>query len=150
MRKGRARVWRSFGLVAVQLAALGIILLTGPWIPHGAADFLLLTVGSVLGVWAVAIMAPGRFNVTPDVRPGARMVIRGPYRVIRHPMYASLLLMTLALVFNRMTIIRWGMWAILFIDMLVKLRYEESLLAEQFPDYGVYREKTWRLVPFVY
>lgn len=106
--------------------------------------------GLGLGVWAIAAMRPGKFNIVPDVISGGRLVVRGPYRYVRHPMYAGLLLVTLPLLIDTFTILRLSVWILLCADLLLKLTYEEKLLATHFPDYVLYQKETKRLIPGVW
>jgi protein-S-isoprenylcysteine O-methyltransferase Ste14 len=90
--------------------------------------------------------------LTPFPRPNhrARIVERGPYRVVRHPIYAagglflagvSLASSPVALALTAVLLVVWGL----------KARVEERFLLEALPGYGDYMERTrYRLVPHVY
>jgi len=77
-------------------------------------------------------------------------VRRGPYRFIRHPMYAALLLVGAALTLDQPSPMRLAALAVLLAVILVKLHYEERLLGAAFPEYARYKQETSRLIPFVY
>ncbi|NJN83283.1 MAG: isoprenylcysteine carboxylmethyltransferase family protein [Caldilineaceae bacterium] len=141
---------RSLALVAIQFACLGVIAWTGPLLARSPIALLLELGGMLLGLWAILAMGPGNFNVTPEVRVDGRFIAKGPYRLIRHPMYAALLLVAGALVFNHFTWFRLVVWIILAADLLLKLHYEESLLRVRFGEYPAYAQRSWRLVPFIY
>lgn len=141
---------KSYSLVAIQFACLLAVALSGPIIAR-APWFLageLLALG--LAAWAVLTVRLRNINVTPDVRAGSRLVREGPYHFIRHPMYASILLGTLMLVLDAPSWWRWLIWLVLVLDLVVKLDYEEHLLASHFPAYVAYQETSKRLIPFVY
>ena len=140
----------SYLLVAVQFGCLAVIALTGPWIARSPVLFLMEAAGIGLALWAIVSIRVRDLSVLPDVRDGARFVRRGPYRFIRHPMYASLLLATLPLIVETPTPLRIATWIALLVDILVKLRHEERLLIAAFPEYAAYRQQTKRLVPLVY
>jgi protein-S-isoprenylcysteine O-methyltransferase Ste14 len=141
--------WISLGLVSLQLGGIAFLLLTGhlfaapPWV------FLELFGAGLLG-WAVVTMQPHRVNPLPELRRDARLVTRGPYRWIRHPMYTGLLIALLALVLDRWTVTRFTAWSGLAGLLVVKLNYEERLLRRRFAEYGAYCKRTWRLIPRVY
>lgn len=140
----------SYFLVAAQFASLAGFVATGPVIA-GHAIFLALELsGIALGVWAIAVMRIGKFNIVPDVRKDASLVTRGPYRLIRHPMYTSLLVATAALVADTFSVLRCGLWLALLVVLMAKLLYEERLLAESFSGYDAYRKRSHRLIPFIY
>ena len=140
----------SYGLVAVQLLCLGLIALTGPLFAANPALLLLEGVAGLLGLWAIWTMGFDNFNVTPDVKPRARLVTSGPYRYIRHPMYSALLVGGLALVLDTFSPERMLLWLVLLLDLLIKLNYEEQLLSRDLEGYSAHMRRTKRLFPFLY
>ncbi|MBX0328175.1 isoprenylcysteine carboxylmethyltransferase family protein [Oscillochloris sp. ZM17-4] len=141
--------WKSYLFVTVQFLCLGLIALSGP-APSALGPLALVACGLLLGAWGVLAMRLSELSVLPDVRAGARLVEAGPYRLIRHPMYSSLLIACLGLILAAPLWWRWLLWAILLADLLLKLRYEEGLLLQAFPAYADYMRRTWRLLPFVF
>jgi protein-S-isoprenylcysteine O-methyltransferase Ste14 len=145
----QARPWLSYTLVIVQFACLGYLVATGPWLARGAW-LLVEASGLLLGAWALLSMRWSRLAVVPDPRPDVELVAHGPYRWVRHPMYAALLLVGLAWVGTLATPARWAVWGLLLVNLVVKLSYEERLLAAALPGYAAYRARTWRLLPRVF
>lgn len=141
---------KSYTLVAIQFIMLALIGLTGPWLARGLGPLLLELGGVALGLWAIATMRLGNFNIMPEVKPTGHFVHSGPYRLIRHPMYLALLLVTLGLVMTEFSIWRFVFWVVLLVDLLVKIEYEERLLAVRFAEYAAYAAATKRLLPWVY
>lgn len=140
----------SYTLVAVQFLCLIYLAVTGPVLAEGL-PLVLEILGGALGVWAMLAMRLPHVRIAPDVRPNAELVARGPYRWIRHPMYAAVLLVALALVLNApFPPGRWAALGVLTVDLVVKLHYEERLLRAALPDYAAYTARTKRLIPFVY
>lgn len=140
----------SYGLVGVQLLCLGLIALTGPLFAQNPMLLLLEGVAGFLGLWAIWTMGLDNFNLTPDVKQRARLVTSGPYRTIRHPMYSALLLGGLALVLDAYSAQRLVVWLVLFVDLLIKLNYEERLLSQALEGYSAHMRRTKRLLPFLY
>jgi protein-S-isoprenylcysteine O-methyltransferase Ste14 len=140
----------SYALVLLQFLALAVIAITGPWLARTRLLLLLEFAGFGLLGWALWSMRRSAPNITPDVRANAALVQDGPYRFVRHPMYLALLLITLALVLEEATPLRVVTWLLLVATLLVKLNYEERLLAARFPAYQDYQRTTKRLVPFLY
>lgn len=141
---------KSYVLVGVQLACVVAILVSGPWVATQAVFFVMELLGVVLGVWAVMTMNVKQLTPLPEIKSGSRLVTRGPYRWIRHPMYAALLLVMLALVAEAFSYWRGACWVLLSADLVVKLSYEETFLRDAFPDYGAYQSRTWRLIPWIF
>ncbi|MFN2281792.1 MAG: methyltransferase family protein, partial [Anaerolineales bacterium] len=142
--------FKSITLVSLQFMCLGILFLSGPLL----ADPIYLLVpelaGLALGVWAVMAMGWGNLNIAPDPLQWSRLVALGPYRVIRHPMYLALLLVSLPVVVDSFSLFRFGVWLILLGTLIYKMGYEESMLLAKFPLYGEYRQRTSRLIPGLY
>jgi protein-S-isoprenylcysteine O-methyltransferase Ste14 len=145
----RSRLF-SYTFVAIQFGCLAAIALTGPLLPRNPLLLATVAAAVLLGVWALLTVRIDKVNVVPDPRPDAELVRSGPYRWIRHPMYAALLLGTLALVVQTPSPLRWGLWLLLLADLLVKLHYEEQLLKEHFAGYATYMAESKRLIPFLY
>lgn len=140
----------SYIYIIIQVVFIVLIGLTGPISPDNLFIFSGIIIGILTMIWAVWTMRPSHLNMTPDLKHNSRLVRSGPYKLIRHPMYASVLLVTLLLVINHWTLWRAGFWMVLFIDLHFKFSYEEKLLLEKYPEYSDYIVNTKRLVPFIY
>ena len=140
----------SFSFVFIQFLCLIVIFLSGPLMARQPVLLVLETLGLILGVWAILVMRIGHFNIAPDLLRGSTLVTSGPYRFIRHPMYSSLLLVSLAVVLDAFTVPRGIVWLILLVNMLLKLRYEENMLRGQLEGYDAYRQQSKRLIPFLF
>lgn len=148
--KMKRNQFKSYLFVGVQFVCLIGIAVTGPLIAREPLWLALEAAAVALGVWTLWTMRQARFNILPDVMQGAYLVTHGPYRWIRHPMYATLLLGTMALVLNAPSALRAALWLVLLADLLLKLHYEESLLVQRFPEYAAYQQSSKRLLPLIY
>lgn len=125
-------------------------------------DWMVLPNGSRrlgLGLYALGItffewprFVMGRqFSFKAAIQEDHELVIRGPYRFMRHPGYAGILGFQTgyALIFRSIP----GSLAVVPVAAAVlwRIRDEEALLASEFPEeYDSYSERTARLIPFVY
>jgi protein-S-isoprenylcysteine O-methyltransferase Ste14 len=139
-------------LVALLMTVAPLPWLTLRFLPSGsrvvvAAGLIVQSAFLILAVWARRHL--GR-NWSAEVRIAVdhQLVRTGPYRFLRHPIYTAMLGMVLG------TAIVSGEYhalvglAILFIAYLRKTRLEEKILRQTFgPDYDLYRQDTWALVP---
>lgn len=140
----------SLILVAVQFLASGLIVLTTRWMEFTLAGLIVGCLGFGLWGWAVVTMKFRRISIRPELGTDADLVTHGPFRLIRHPMYAGLNLFLLACVLVPFGWWRFLLWGALSVVLLIKAGFEERLLLEQFPGYSDYRRRTKRFVPFLF
>jgi protein-S-isoprenylcysteine O-methyltransferase Ste14 len=148
-RDGRA-IARAAGLVGTtMLLVVGAfpnpVLLTPPAVVRGISATLALG-AFALGVYGLLYLRRS-LSIIPEAR---RLVTGGPYRLIRHPLYAAEILAAFALVLARP-----GLWATLMLVpfiavQMLRARFEEGLLSRIFPEYKLYAAHTPRLIPLVW
>ena len=85
------------------------------------------------------------------IERGHELIERGPYRLVRHPIYTGMMAMILAtaITFRHLG----GLVAVIlaFASFWIKLGEEEKLMLRQFPDqYGSYQQRVKRIIPFVF
>ena len=144
-------MWLQFAVMAV---LLGVGLLPPDW-PHGAQRTLstfgavLAVVGGAIAVWSSRLLGRG-FTLFPQPLASGELVDRGPYRVVRHPIYsAGLLIFTGYALYAG--VIALAVTAALGVVWALKARVEEGFLRERYPGYADYASRVrFRLVPFVY
>ena len=141
---------KSLMLVFLQLVLLAGLALSGPWWPTGAMSRVWIAGGIALGVWSLATLGLRHLRATPEPAAGARLIVTGPYRWMRHPMYTATLVVVTGWLIGYATWPRGLLALLLLVVLLVKLRFEERLLARHFPEYAAYTERTKRLVPWVW
>ena len=149
---------RGEGWVAIQFVLFGLLALAGtlgpawgePWLTGGR---LVGAVHLAAGVLVAGLGLLGlRENLTPVPRPvdNGRLVAHGVYGLVRHPIYAGIILAAVG----------WGLLAAsppallvaagiaVFFDL--KSRREEAWLMEAYPGYADYRRRVRKLLPFLY
>ena len=109
----------------------------------------LITAGVALGLSGIAALGHNLAAV-PRPKPGATLVERGPYRYVRHPMYAGAALAAFgwALSVHGWLTLAYAAALVVFFD--VKARREEEWLRDEIPEYAAYQKRVRRLLPFVY
>ncbi len=142
--------WLSLALVATQFLLIVLIMVAGPLWPNHWSLQGMMVLGGVIALWAFLAMGLGNIRAFPEIPQHGRLVVHGPYRWVRHPMYTSVLVITLAWMMEYPFPFRMMLWGGLVVTLWIKLRYEESLLIERFPEYNNYRRQTKRLIPFVW
>jgi protein-S-isoprenylcysteine O-methyltransferase Ste14 len=92
-----------------------------------------------------------RFSGLVAIQEDHQLETTGLYGVIRHPSYLGLLLGLFgwALVFR--SVIGVLVSLLLLPPLVARMNSEEALLESEFgEEYAAYRQRTWRMVPFVY
>jgi protein-S-isoprenylcysteine O-methyltransferase len=144
-----ALVW---GAVVAGMAAS--LLLPGAGIRTGtaglfAAGLALVLGGLVLRWYAVAVLGAA-FTVTVGTRAEQRVVVRGPYRWVRHPSYTGSLLTILGIVLCTANLVALLAFALPLAGYAYRIAVEErALLVGLGDDYREYMRRTRRLIPFL-
>jgi len=113
--------------------------------------------GLALGVAALALLqwaqwALGRnWSLRVQVLTSHELVVSGPYRWVRHPMYAAGLLASVSVLLLSANWLVGGSWLVMCVwQFALRIPLEEKLMTEQFGDaYRQYARTTGRLIPRV-
>jgi len=135
-------------LVACQFVLLALLTATTRWQEFHLLALPFFIASLLLSGWAVKVMRLGHFNIRPTIKSGAVLVTHGPYRYIRHPMYASLLLAGTGLLLISCNRLRLAAFFALWLVLYLKLRIEEKLLLDHFSDYPHYRKRSRMFFPW--
>ncbi|MEP6916570.1 MAG: methyltransferase, partial [Acidobacteriota bacterium] len=106
-------------------------------------------------VGAVALMLSARvafgmrsFHAAANPTSGGLVTI-GPYRWLRHPIYAAALYFVWAAAIDHRSLPAIAAAVLVTAGASVRMYAEETLLVRMYPDYIAYSARTARVVPFV-
>jgi protein-S-isoprenylcysteine O-methyltransferase Ste14 len=150
MQKSLQSLSINFIFVFVQFGGIAIIFLTGPVLCSQKGLLSIQTIGFILGIWAIIVMKINNLSVLPKLKANAKFVYKGPYRLIRHPMYLAIILTIVPLIICKYSVFRMIVFSLILFDLILKSFYEESLLKKQFINYTEYSKKTYRIFPFIF
>jgi protein-S-isoprenylcysteine O-methyltransferase Ste14 len=139
----------SYLLVAVQFACAVFFFYFVLSTPLSLLSIFLITLAIANALWSIFTMHIGNFRLQPIPKDEAKLITTGPYRFMRHPMYGSVLIGMLGIAISMDTWFGYTVWTVLFVDLLIKLRFEEKLLLERFSEYKEYIKRTKKLLPFL-
>ena len=112
------------------------------------AGVVLHVAGDILVLWAMAVNPYLEKTVRIQEERGHQVITTGPYRYVRHPMYAGVIPM-----FAAMPLVLGSCWTFLPVGVIavllvIRTIYEERTLRNELPGYAAYAERTpYRLVP---
>ena len=113
------------------------------------AGTLVIVIGAAVMSSALLFFRSWRFRAKLDA--GHQLATGGPFRFVRHPIYAGLNLLALGSAIWAPTLIIWLGFALIAIGSDLRARSEEKLLERAFGDvYRAYRGRTKRFLPGVY
>lgn len=136
----------QFALMLAVLA-LGIVWRGSGWGESVLAFGLgLFVLGGVFGIAGVVVLGRNR-TPFPQPRPNSELIQHGIYARVRHPLYTSVMLISIgwALI--------WQSWPAFFPALVLipffhaKARREERWLGEKFPGYTEYARRVPRFLP---
>ncbi len=146
---------RGEGYVVIQFLLFFAIAFAPSWGPLHALPVLrpigaiLFAIGAILGLWG--LYALGR-NLTPLPHPrdGNHLVQHGPYRIVRHPIYAAVLIGAFGYSLFRFSFLGLLLTILLLGLFDFKTKREEQWLVERHPEYIDYQKRVRKLIPWVY
>lgn len=152
-RTNRQRWLAAIGYLLI-FTALYLPLLTGTrllpaWWPLLAAGTALCIAGIGLCIWSRLLLG-ANWSGGVAAKRNHELVIKGPYRVVRHPIYTGFLM-----ALTGTSLVTGGTPAIVVtvicsLGLYLKIAREETLLNDLFPGaYAAYSQRTRKLIPFL-
>jgi protein-S-isoprenylcysteine O-methyltransferase Ste14 len=131
----------AFAQLAVSFKPEWLALTTNAGV--GLLGVLLGLVGLSIEIWSIWHLRFA-FATEPAAR---RLVVSGPYRYARHPIYAGAVLSNVGLLMTRPTLAVACAVAVWAVCIAFRMRYEEAILTSAFPEYASYRQQVGALGP---
>jgi protein-S-isoprenylcysteine O-methyltransferase Ste14 len=155
-RRGRFGLGLRVLFVLVLYALLRWVPAVRQLVSVHATDPVLIGVGLAMcalglgwAIWARAHLGQN-WGMPMSLKQEPELVMTGPYRSIRHPIYSGILLALLG-----SAIVGGMIWLVVFLFAGAyfgwSARVEDGLMAEEFPTvYPEYKKRTKALIPFIY
>ncbi len=136
--------------IALRAAAMGPI--PDRWLSLSTTTGAVCAVlGAVLRYWAIHELGPA-FSRTVTVRADQALASKGPYRMLRHPLYLGLLLLTTGISLFIGSLLGL-LLTLVALPLALHLRIveEERLMEEVIGDrYRTWKQDRYRLIPYLY
>jgi protein-S-isoprenylcysteine O-methyltransferase Ste14 len=147
-QRGSPGLYPRFAAIAGTFSSLGFLLLPPQELSPALylVSLLLLTAGTIFAIYSMLVLGRS-ISLVPEAR---RLVTRGPYALVRHPLYLGEMVAIAGVALQHLSV-----WALLLLCFawafqFQRMRYEERVLFQSFPEYADYMARTARLLPGVY
>src|ERR1035441_9896996 len=135
-----------FGMIA---GLLGLLVTRGLF-SSSSLTISLQVAAFLLFLWARITLGLRRsFHKAAEPTEGG-LVTGGPYRYIRHPIYAAMCLFTSAGAARHWSWSTGLCGGLVLASAVIRILCEEALVAARYPEYAEYKATTWRMIPYVY
>ncbi len=146
-------LWLTAVVAVLLNGGIRAVNLTRVVLPHTlgtviVADAIVLA-GLVIAIWARIVLG-ANWSARVTLKENHELIQRGPYRLVRHPIYSGLLLMILGTAILVGHVGGFVAVVICFCGFWIKLRQEEALLTKHLPGYSDYMAHTKALIPLLF
>lgn len=104
---------------------------------------------ALLMVWARVTFGSRSFHYEANPTEGG-LVTTGPYKYIRHPIYAAVMFFALAGIVANLTLMNAALFAVLCLGAGIRIFCEERLVTREYPEYAECAKRTKRIIPFLF
>jgi len=136
-------------LVFLQFGLIGLMIFFSSGVLSSLIGITVFLIGLAIGLWALDHNKRGNFNIQPKLRDGCKLVTSGIYSYIRHPMYASVILMMTGVLISTPTLLETLLLFALILVLVSKARREEELWCGHDEAYLQYKERTKLFIPYI-
>ena len=138
--------WLAYALLAVPLAFL---VATKRMFSPAPAVVALLVAGLAVVVWARITFGWRSLHAGSDATKGG-IVTSGPYRWVRHPIYAGVMLALAGVIIGHHDPPTIAAVALVVAGLAVRIAAEERAVLRMYPEYASYAQRTKRLIPWLF
>jgi protein-S-isoprenylcysteine O-methyltransferase Ste14 len=144
----RGGLWVAVQFTMMTAVIVLAILFHGSWEEFGVfvGGAVFLATGAVFGIAGVAALGRNR-TPYPKPREQSELVQRGIYAYVRHPLYTSVMLVSMgcAMIWQSGPAVVAALALIPFLN--AKARHEERRLRQKYPGYADYQMRVPRFLP---
>ena len=147
-RKRMKGLYPRFAAIAGTYLGVGIVMLPSREL---SVPILLISTALVLSSTVLSIYVLFSLGRSLSLLPEARRLITdGPYSFVRHPLYLTEAIGLFGLVLQYLSPLALTLAGLQCVFQFQRMKNEERVLLDTFPEYGAYITTTARLLPGVY
>ena len=114
----------------------------------GFVAIFIQVIAVLLMLWARLIFGRRSFHASADPTEGG-LITTGPYRYLRHPIYAAILYFLWSGIFCHLSLLNVLLGLIATVGLFIRMFAEERLVTRQYSSYAEYALHTKRIIPYV-
>jgi protein-S-isoprenylcysteine O-methyltransferase Ste14 len=115
----------------------------------GVAADLIAAVGLAFTVWARLTLGRN-WSGNVSLKEDHELITRGPYALVRHPIYTGILLMALGTTIDSGQVLALVIFVLLIVGLCNKFKQEERVMTEHFAEkYTNYKKRVKAIIPYV-
>lgn len=128
---------------------MGLLYIRGSLLSASWIVIAVQALAVALMIWARITFGFRSFHATAEPTEG-RLVTEGPYRFVRNPIYAAVLMFAWAGIFAHPSWESFLLGMAIAVGTGLRLFSEEAMLRERYPEYAAYANKTRRIIPYIF
>ena len=141
---------RKFSLAGLAVATIAIVSLVFSESLFAAepVGITIQVLAALLMLWARLTFGRRSFHASASPSEGGLMTT-GPYRFLRHPIYAAILYFVWTGVASHVSMLSCGLGIFVSMGLTIRMLAEERLVQEKYPEYTQYAARTKRVIPYI-
>lgn len=137
-------------LRVIKIVCLLIIFSTAPFFPQDIVFSIIEVFGFFIALWTIWTIRIEKFSLSLKLPKTYRFVAKGVFKYVRFPLVTAVILITLPLIVSYYSMVRLVVWLILCSVSMIYIFYKDNLLSKKYNDYSLYKQKTYRIIPFLF
>jgi len=137
-------------LLVIQLLSIAYIIVTGPVITENLIVLSFEVLAIFLIVWTLWTIQFEKFSLHNPKLKKNRLIPKGPFAYVRHPVYTAFLILAVCWIINYISLSRILVFVILVVSIILTVAHYENILSRNLNDFSLYKQKTYKLFPFIY
>lgn len=148
--QGRYHVIKTISKLALLITVVAILYLVFSGNLFSRSPFIITgqLLAVALSIWARRSFQGGQFSIHAEPSEGP-LLSSGPYQLIRHPMYAAVLLLIWSSILGHLSLVTVVIGLIVTGVIGIRIMTEDKVLLSHFPEYLEYARTTKRIIPFI-
>jgi protein-S-isoprenylcysteine O-methyltransferase Ste14 len=140
---------KAFFFNGITLLVSVFVLFSGPLLASTLLHLLIQVLGVLIILWAILARRANKTKEASALPSGYFFITKGPYEIIRHPIYAGYLVFMLSLVEDDPTFLRFIAILVLLGMIMIKIVREEQVMLKEVKTYQTYKVKTKAIIPYL-